>query len=191
LSDSPPLRGANRQVKPKILKSFPKKILSELSNAGANVTKCPGESLYMIDNMRFGDEAWKIFETFAESSPNNPLISILFGPSENVRNTSIIPSDNLSSEIVYEASSIRSHYAKLDLSAFAGGVVPAIPKPAAFSMLQSFDTAKLTLSKLFERIQTPNQPEYPVITALPSGAYICTVAYHWRNALLLIAVFKP
>ncbi len=190
-NDCPPLRRSNKQLKQIISKGFPKEILSKLSNAGANVSKVPGEALYVIDNMRFGDEAWKIFETYAESAPTKPLISILFGPTEAVRNTSVIPADNLVPAIIVEASSICGHYAALNVSALAGDGVPAIPKPAAFSMIQVFNTTDLTLSKLFERIQNPNHPEYPVITALPSGSYICTVAYDCQNAALMIAVFKP
>jgi hypothetical protein len=191
LNASPPLRRPSKQVKPIISKGIPKKVLSKLSIAGANVTKCPGEALYLIENIQFGDEAWKIFEAFAESAHNNPFISVLFGPTQDVRSTCIVPPDSLVPAIIVEASSIRSHYAELDVSAFAGGVVPAIPKPSAFPMLQRFNTTKLTLSKLFERIQNPNHPKYPVITALPPGSYICTVPYHWNNFVLLISVFKP
>jgi hypothetical protein len=188
LNNSPPLRGPNLQIKPK---HIPKKVLLRLSEAGANVTKCPGEGLYVIENIHFGDEAWKVFEAFAESAPHDPLISIIFCPSENFCNTFMIPAKSLVPAIVREANSIRSHYANLDIGAFAGGGVPAIPKPSAFEGLQRFNTTKLTLSKLFERIQNPNHPEYPVITALPSGSFICSVFYHWTNALLIIEVFKP
>jgi hypothetical protein len=44
-------------------------------------TTCPGEALSWlctVENIRFGDAAWNSFETFAESAPNNPVISVLF-----------------------------------------------------------------------------------------------------------------
>jgi hypothetical protein len=182
------LRRPKTQTKQKHLS---KQLLNRISECGANVTKCPGEGLYMIDNMRFGDKAWKIFEDFADSAPNTPLITILFGPPLEVRYTPMTPSDSLIPDIVIEASSIRSHYAKLDISAFAGGVVPAIPKPGRFPAVELFNTTKLALSKLCERIQNPNHPEYPVLAALPPGSYICTVTYFWTNAALLVEVHKP
>jgi hypothetical protein len=177
-----------KQIKQKDISKY---ILSKLSENGSKVTKCPGEALYLVENMRFGDAAWNIFEHFAESAPNSPLISILYSLAPDVYNTSMAPPDSLMPAIVGEASSIRSHYAKLDVSAFAGGAVPAIPKPAAFPMLQLFNTTKLALSKLCERIQNPNHPDYPVLAALPPGSYMCTVTYHWTNAALLVAVHKP
>ena len=167
---------------------IPKRVLNELAKAGANVTKCPGEGLYLIQNIHFGDSAWKIFEKFAESAPSDPCISVGFCPSVE---TWIIPEDDLSTGIVIEAKSIRTHYSKLDVSAFAGGVVPAIPGPKMYPMLQRFQSPKLALSKLFERIQNPNHAEYPVLTGLPSGSYICSIAHQWDNAALDITVFKP
>jgi hypothetical protein len=182
------LRKPKKQFK---AKDIPKKILSELSNAGAIVSKCPGEALYSIENIRFGDAAWNIFETFAESTPNRPVISVLSGPTQDVQNTSMPYPSNIIPAVVVEANSIRSHYAKLNVTAFAGGVVPAIPKPAWGPVLQVFNTTKVALSKLIERIQNPNHQEYPVLTALPPGSYICHVIYHWTNAAVLVAVFKP
>ena len=170
-----------------------KNALSELSINGANVTKCPGEALYMIDNIRFGDAAWKIFEKFAESVADKPSIFVAFGPPPSIWNTSAIPPDSQVCDIVHEAKSIRSRYAKLDISAFAGVVVPAIPGPdsSTFSITEEFCTPTLALSKLFGRIQNPDQPEYPVLSSLPSGSYICTVVHMWKNASIAIQVFKP
>ena len=186
----PQLRGSTKQRKQG---GIAKNILLQLSQAGANITKCPGEALYLVENMRFGDTTWKIFEEFAECAPDSPSIFVAFSPPPYIWNTSAIPPLDQAYEIVVEAKSIRSRYAKLDLSAFAGGTVPNIsgPDSSTLSMLEEFQSPKLALSKLFERIQNPNLPEYPVLAALPSGSYICSVVHHWRNAALVFAVFKP
>ena len=179
------LKRSEKQRKPV---GIPKRVLAEIANAGAKVTKLPGEGLYMIENIRFGDAAWKIFEKFGESAPDDPCITVGFCPTQDSWN---IPPDNISLEIVKEVKSIRTHYSKLNISAFAGGVVPAIPGPGYFPMIQRFDTPKLVFSKMFERIQNPNHPAYPILTALPPGSYICSIVHQWMNAAFDITVFKP
>ena len=188
--EGPRLRGTKKPTKPK---GIPKKILSELSKAGANVSKCPGEALYLIENIRFGDAAWKVFERFGETAPDKPTIGVTFCPTTEIKCNFPCPLDSLMPWIEIEASSIRNHYSKLNASSFAGGVVPAIPGPeiTAFPVTQEFHTPTLALSKLFQRLQNPNHPEYPVLTAIPSGPYMCSVIHFWRNAGIIIYVFKP
>ena len=152
----------------------------------------------MIDNMRFSDAAWKIFERFAEYAPTDPALCIIFGPPRNVWNTTICPLASLIPATVVEASSIRSHYAALDVTHHVSPFPEALCMQfrnlqhfLIIPMLERFSTTKLTLSKLFQRIHNPDDPNYPVITSLPSGSYVCTVTYHLSTDGLFITVFKP
>lgn len=186
----PPLRKADKPPKQRKPKGIPKKTLEELHKAGAIVTKCPGENLYQIE-MRFGDAAWEIFEAFAESAPDSPSVTVLYGPPEDVWNTTNAPPDSLMPEIVSEAESIKYQYCRLNVSALARGVVPSIDRSSSCQSRQWIPTPKLALSNMFKRIQVPDHPDYPVLTSLPSGSYICSILHIWKNAVILISVFKP
>ena len=180
----------NKLTKQRKPKGIPKKTLEELYKAGAIVTKCPQENLYQIE-MRFGDAARENFEAFAESAPDTPAVTILYGLPDDVWNTSKAPPDSLMPDIVSEAESIKFQYCKLNVSALAGGVPPLIRRGSSCSSKQWIPTPKLALSNMFKRIQVPDHPDYPVLTSLPSGSYICSVLHIWKNAAILIPVFKP
>jgi hypothetical protein len=173
-------------------RGIPVSVLLALEKAGAKLSKSSGENLYLVENIRFNDTAWKIFEAFAETAPDKPLVVIGFSPSQIMSETLNIPPMELRSDIVEEAMSIRTHYARLNLSAVAEGAVPDIPGPLQeLPSLQEFPFGKLALSCLLKRIQNPNHPEYPTLSAIPSGSFVCSVGHHWRNVAIDISLLKP
>ena len=79
-----------------------------------------------------------------------------FNPSRDMSESVAKSSLEHSTEIVVEASSIRSHYAGLNLSAVEGESLPMITGPLRAPLaIQKFPIAKLAMSKLLKRIQRP------------------------------------
>jgi hypothetical protein len=95
-------------------------------------------------------------------------------------------------QIIREASSIRSHYAGLNLSAVEGESLPTISGPVRAPIaIHRFPIAKLAMSALLKRIHTPNHHEYPLLAVIPPKTYVCNVCQMWPNAALDIWLFKP
>lgn len=57
-------------------------------------------------------------------------------------------------------------------------------------MVTNVRHATIAVSKMMEGIQNP-PANYPVINALKSGSYICTLNQQWANAGVVINLFKP
>jgi hypothetical protein len=184
------------RIKPETLNSnqletdglgIPKRVLGDLKRAGANVTKL-ARNKYFVQNIRFGDAAWDVLATFAESSNDDPLIYVGFFPSPDFSNSCMAPSPDLENEIVREARSIVSHYVPLMASDFSFDRVPLIPGPLQFPPLMvNIRHPNIALVGLHSRIRNPG---YPTLTAIRPGCYVCTIIYIWRNTLNHINVHK-
>ena len=170
---------------------IPKKVISDLKCAGANVTKQIG-NMYVIQSIRFGDAASNVFAAFAELSFNDPVVVIDFDPSPSLIATCFTPNVVLGPEILREARSICGHYALLMAHHFVGAEPPLLPGPLLRPpLLQSIRHPKIALTQICLRIQDPAHPGYPTLTALRSGSYICSVSFHWLTSMSSYAVFKP
>eukprot|EP00977_Amphora_coffeiformis_P011801 scaffold2897_cov178-Amphora_coffeaeformis.AAC.6 len=51
--------------------------------------------------------------------------------------------------------------------------------------------AKIALNGIFERIERINDPNYPRLSNLTSGSYICNVLIQWANVAHTTTLFKP
>ena len=73
---------------------------------------------------------------------------------------------------------------------FTNGNIPIITSPIiAPPMVTNVRHANISVSKMIEGIQNP-PANYPVINALKSGSYICTLNQQWGNAGVVINLFK-
>ena len=142
------------------------------------VEKLPGEELYSITGIKYGDDCWKIYEEWGESVDYDPRVTCGFWPPDSIVDSVLTPSDALIGPIQREANSIVHYYA-------AGNVIgPPLRAPL---MNINVHHAAFPLSKLMEEIQQPPQ-DYPTINSLKSG---CTVNQQWANTGVEILLFKP
>ena len=126
------------------------------------------------------------------STSDDPVVSIAFAPSEQIKNCCLAPEQAEGQKILVEVRSMLSHYAKLVEKDFDFGMPPQIPGPsAAPSLLQSFRLSGMVLNSLMARIQSPDHPDYPMLTGLRSGSYICTVCERWPDCSGGLALCKP
>ena len=166
---------------------IPKEVLQSMEANGAKVEKVPGEALVSITEIQYGDAAWKIYEAWAENIDKDPRVFIGFFPSKAVRDSTLSPSRAVGAEIVVEAISILSHYSRLMVADFHDNVPIIGPPLEDVPMFIVVHHAKLALSSFMERIQNP-PANYPVLSALKSGSYICTVDQQWANAGVNITI---
>lgn len=94
--------------------------------------------------------------------------------------------------ILREASAIVHHYAAMPIEDIMGMTHPSIPGPfknpsTPIPVLH----AEVALHALLGRIRTMNEPEYPTLSSLRSGSYICTVWISWAGAAQEVVMFKP
>jgi hypothetical protein len=159
---------------PKVSK-IPEDLFPKLAATGAIVEELDGGSLYSVHNIDYGDEAWSIYKDWAMTVEDDPRIGAGFFPSAAILNSTICPSLTLVHPIQVEANSLIRQYSTLRMQDFANGNVPVIAGPvAAFPMLTNVQHATIAVSKMMEAIQAP-PANYPIISGLKSGSYICTV----------------
>ncbi|KAI3658392.1 hypothetical protein MP638_001392 [Amoeboaphelidium occidentale] len=170
---------------------IPLNVINELSANGACVNKLEGEEFYSVTEITFGDKAWITYEKWASGINKDSRVGANFGPGPDIVNTALLPSDNFVAAIQREARSIIHRFAGLNVQDFENGnqpqIGPPIPAPPIFTRIHH---AKLALSGLMNRIQDPPL-DYPVLRALRSGSYICTIDQQWANAGVEIVLFKP
>ncbi len=170
---------------------LPKELLKNLASAGAVVEELDEGSLYAISKIEFGDQAWHVYKDWAINVSDNPIIGAGFFPSASIINSTICPSVGLAHQIQVEANSLIIAYSNLRMQDFANGNVPVIAGPIlAPPMVTNVRHATIAVSKMMEGIQNP-PANYPVINALKSGSYICTLNQQWANAGVVINLFKP
>lgn len=169
----------------------PQCVRDAIAAAGGLVEKCPGEKLYSITNIEFGDNAWKKYEEWAATVERDPIVQALFAPSPAIAGVVLCPPLAMVGHILNEANSIIAHYAPLLEHQVFGPAPPAIPGPLAAAPINvHVRHPKVALSALMQRIQDP-PATYPVLAALNPGSYICTVQQVWGNGVVAITLFKP
>jgi hypothetical protein len=174
-------------------KVLPTNLVENLKVLGATVLDIPEEKLFKI-SILFGDTAYNAFENWICSLEENidPTVMAVVNPSPNIIGTTLAPNPALTWPIQNEANSIIAHYAPLRLVDFAGGAVPVIGG-VIFGLPLGVPVAhaSITLSKIFSALQNPPNVQYPTITGLSSGCYICNVIQMWSNAFVTVSLFKP
>jgi hypothetical protein len=179
-----------RSLKKKSTK-IPKRVLNEMQVLGALVKKLKGEDLYLVTEIVYGDEAWKVYEHWGNTIESNIIVGAMFAPPENIINSVLCPNVSLGFPIQKEANSIILHYASLRIEDFQNEKLPKIPAPIAAPKLHTnISHPTIALSKMMHRIQNPPK-NYPILDSLHSGSYICTVNQQWSNAGVVIHLFKP
>jgi hypothetical protein len=173
---------------------MPKSVLDAAERVGGELTKLHGED-YCALTVTFGDEAYKVVNQWVATLEGDPMVNVVVVPPLNILGTAICPPLASWPHIHREASSIAHHYAPLDAGAFSHVFphhpVNPIPGPLAGPVMNvSVHHARIALNALHARIQDPNDPNYPVISDLPSGSYICTVTTGWGNVNYTVAIYK-
>jgi hypothetical protein len=172
---------------------MPREVIEDAQRAGAAAKKLPAEELWSLECV-FGDEAYRVVNNWVAGlrEDADPNVTVAFAPSVNILNTALCPDLANVFNILREASSVVFHYAPLRRANFNGGQFPAIPGPLPGPLVNiQVHHAAIALNALLSRIQNLSDPNYPVISNLPSGSYICTVLINWSNVGQSTAVFKP
>ena len=172
----------------------PKDVISGMKKVGACIDSIPAEGLFSVSNVKYGDAAWKIFEEWANKVEADPFVSATFNPRDAIRRTALVPPNTIGFDIVREAMSIISQYEGILIDAFANGNLPPLNPPFGPDDDIPDDVriahASVALSHLMTRIQSPPD-NFPVLSGLKAGSYICTIAQVWSNVTVRIALFKP
>jgi hypothetical protein len=171
---------------------MPLKVIEDAKRAGATVKKLPGEELWSLECV-FGDEAFGAVNNWVSGLSENtdPNVFVLFAPPQNIQFTALCPALAIGLNIQIEAGSVAFHYAPFRRANFNGGPFPAIPGPLQFPLgaIQILYPT-IALHAFLSRIHNLNDPNYPVISNLRSGSYICTVFIQWSNVGQSTALFK-
>lgn len=178
-----------KKAKKKQMVRVPASILEEAVKNGAVRENCPGEDLCIL-RMTYGDKAWDVFRGWIDDLDldADPGVHAIFAPSANIVNTTLVQ-QNIAMAIQNEANSIINHYAPLTQANFPN---PIIPGPIVAPVMPiNIHHAKIALNGIFERIQTINDPNYPNLSNLASGSYICNVLIQWANVCHTTTLFKP
>lgn len=171
--------------------AVPDAVLSKMRDAGAVIRKDPDALLTNVSGVTFRDPAWNAYEAWANTVDASIMVGAGFGPSPQVIEARRHAPPPLTGPILIEANSIRSHFAALHPDDVDSGerVEVAGPLNVALSF-QEVHPPKLAMSPMLSTIENPSQADYPSISQLPAGFYICDVAHFWSNAVVQIAVFK-
>jgi hypothetical protein len=174
-------------------RGIPKNVIEEMVRKGADFEAFDGEDLCRIC-VEFGDEAWQVYEQWAETVQDDPGVQAVFAPSGGIQGSVLCPNIALGIPILMEANSIIYHYAHLLAQHFLPlpAAPPAIPGPLNVMPILPIYVhhAKLALSGLIQRIQDP-PGNYPTLSGLASGSYICHVQQIRVNCILVTALYKP
>lgn len=164
----------------------PWRTLKEMKQAGAEVSRQDGIAMAI---MQYPGPAMDVFESFvAELGDDDPVLSVLMQPPVGVPTD---PNMNLRA-VVAEASSILHYYHRLRQHDFRGGLVPALgPVLVNNAPGVRFHHASIAGHIVAQRIAAPNDArQYPAITAVPSGHYLCTIQEAWVGTQLFIHVLR-
>jgi len=174
-------------------RTIPQNVKDAMIQNGCEFERFVGEDLCRI-GVEFGDEAWKVYEQWAETKQDEPAVQAVFSPNTATIEKDLCPSDATFYPLILEVNSIIFHYGPLLFEHFlqAPASQPVIPGPLIVMPCDPvrFHHTKVALSGLMRRIQAP-PASYPTLLGLRSGSYICHVQQIWGNAIVCIAVFKP
>jgi hypothetical protein len=169
----------------------PDRVLEAAKNAGGSVATTPGEDLWCV-RCEYGDACYTVLNEWVSTLDADPRVTVTFAPSQRVQGTALCPRLTIVGAILVEASSIVHRYAPLRREDFAGAGTPALPAPLAGAVDNvPLHHAQIALHALHSRIQSVNDPNYPVLSGLPSLSYICNVTVTWANAQVVTSIFKP
>jgi hypothetical protein len=174
---------------------IPESVLNAARIAGGHSIDLIDEDFCALE-VTFGDEAYKIvIQWITATLDGEPRLRFAFSPPINIFGTALCPPNVLGGYILWEASSIAHHYAQLNEDAFSDifphHPVNPIPGPLAgpagnFHVLHP----RIALHALYARIQNPMDPNYPVLSGLPTGSYIITVITRCANVNFTVAIHK-
>jgi hypothetical protein len=169
----------------------PDRVLQAAKEAGGCVTKIPGEDLCCV-RCTLGDACYNVVNEWVSTLLDaDPFVSAIFAPSQGTQGTPLCPRHEIGYPIQVEASSIVHHYAPLDNEDFLAGP-PVLPGPLLGAVHHvPLQHAQIALHALHARIQSVNDPNYPVLSTLPRLSYVCDVSVEWSNASVIAAIFKP
>ena len=142
---------------------------------------------------------------------DHTFLNTVFSPPPNrANNAALRPPNAIGVDICREAASVAHHYgvaygashASSAGDSASAAAAAAHPPPLFVPILLAppldpqplfakVPCAKVALPALLHRIQSLNdRHNYPTISRLPRGSYICDIAISWSNAGHSIALFK-
>lgn len=159
--------------------------------AGAVEEKDPKESLYLL---RIEDgtssRAWSVYRDWVNKLDDaDPNVISGFAPSMDIANSVLVPNLALVGPLLREVSSIMVHMSLFTIQAFGAGLPPISPPLPAVPMVVQFHHAKVATTALVKQLQSP-PANYPLLSSLHPGSYICHLFYQWTSAAVNVAVFK-
>lgn len=162
--------------------TIPESVIAEMIMAGCTQEEVSGESPSL--RTRVGSPAWKVYADWAsELGEVDPAMLPFWDP----------PPQNPPAQaglILSEVASVITHCAHMNMQSFAMGP-PGIPLPLAAPQLPIFvHHARVAVTGIVERIQNPPR-NYPTLSNLGSGSYICDIEYRWTRATVVVAIYKP
>jgi hypothetical protein len=170
----------------------PDRVLEAAKEAGGSVTTIPEEGLFCV-RCEYGDACYHVLIEWVLTTLNtDPCVTVTFAPPPRVLGTELCPPLEIVYPILIEASSIVHHCASLRSEDFVDDWPPALPAPlpAAVDHVR-LRHAQTVLHALHARIQSVNEPTYPVLSDLPSLSYVCNVSVTWANDVVVTSIFKP
>lgn len=169
----------------------------------SEVSKAPGENLWLI-KCHHGDSVYGIMDEWISHLQENadPFVNVQYTPSFHLLGTALCPPAAAVFDLMREASSVVHHCAAptLPRESLAGAgagplsqLPPMIPGPLEGPVGNIVvRRANIALRAIQDRIRHMDQADdYPTLSGLPRGSYICTVHISWRNAAQAITLFKP
>jgi hypothetical protein len=169
----------------------PARVLQAAKEAGGSVTQIPGEDFRCL-RCEFGDACYNVLNEWVSTTHDtDPCVTVTFAPPQRVLGTEVYPPHELVGYLLVEASSIVHHYASLRIEDFSGGP-PALLGPLSDAVDNvRLHHAQVAFSALHAQIQSVNDPNYPIISNLPSLSYVCNVSVRWANAVMVTSIFRP
>jgi hypothetical protein len=180
----------------------PRRVLKAARQAGGpsgKVVKAPGEDLWLV-TCRHGDRVYGIMDEWISSLPDGakPFVNVQYAPAFHLLGTALCPPNAAVFDLMREASSVVYHHCSVPVprASLGGGPLAQplpIPGPLEGPVGNIFvPHANVALGAIQDRIQHLNQADdYPILSGLPRGSYICTLNISWMNAVQAVTLFKP
>lgn len=156
-------------------KKIPQSIINEMVKLGADFEEGFKEDLCRI-SITFGDSAWAIYDNWEEHVFDNYGILAIFSPSDGIYNSIICPDINIGFSIQREVNSLI--YEVLNSNSL--NTNPVLP---------IYCEKSKSLSCILQEIKSPPE-NYPTLSNLQSGMYICHIHQIWKNGVVVINVLK-
>ena len=169
---------------------IPRSVAQSMKDLGAIYSCQDGLTVLLCS---FGDPAQQVYEKFisqfsdeVETDPH--LTAFAEG---DLPDHVAVPPPAVQALVVDEARSILFHYSALRAAQFRRGLPPLPPALGRPPARARYHHASMSGGQVFSRIQDPVDPlQYPNISRLAAGTYICTVDAVWMGSIVGTQIFR-